>query len=859
MSVVLDVIPNENYEPSESELLEYGRWLGMNLPEDKPFLWIAREGLRAPLPEHWKACRSEKGELYYFNFKTGESIWDHPLDNHFKELLKNEKENPSPQSIANGAKKPAVQPDTASKPLCERSTNQEERITTSGSKSKLHALKTLKQKRELPEELRIDYKSGSNSGSESVERSRTAQKLKGVLSAAGLAGAKIPPLTSPPESVAPLPVVGKGVLAVKPNSGKPKPSISTSAPLSDVRGPSGANLREPLQPSGKVSEEEEEQYKIRIKSLKDDLEKKFQEEKEILEKEYTNNMNQMHSDFTTRLENEKKKHQLLEEEHNEELSKARQRWQAEIDALIDDKTKEIEEVKNADSQLLTVMTQIKQSLDNHTLEFISAYESAYNSFVEVVCDTNEKHSKLIEPTLSKLLDRASEIYRKSVNSMNDCFALEVENIKLRFAEKISLMEKECQQTLENVKKQEGDSPPICGGAVAPTPPRKISTKTCSTQYEREHFYESNGGSDEVERANNTPCGDNSDTQPLKEMIGTVIELLKEDRSRLMELLGGGRKEPAEEVSKLISESNTREPQQVVEGVLVGVESEPAPVQQASVESPKDDGGRRDGLSNTTSIEVIRKEDLTDALIDAFRSVFVNMSSYPCFNHKDITPVKESMISDKVPTPSAIPGSPIMLDQQLFGFPIPMQEQKSLLGNEMERLVEVKKIMDKQRAKLDKRRAQLKAARNRWKRDVMLAKKEGVKASSQQGQLLTKVHHVLDSQIKNLEYEEAILKGSEEWFQMKKKNIDQMKQQIRAAERTNSSLPPAHDHDTAVITRDLLDFDSARNDRHPTACSTKLPGESIDTLTQVLNKIVRRLEKVATTINNRGKRRCFSIS
>lgn len=94
-----------NYDPSETEIVEYGKWLGMKLPDDNPFLWIAKEGLKAPLPENWKGCQSDKGELYYFNFKTGQSIWDHPMDDHFKDLFKNEKDNPTPRSIAGGAKR----------------------------------------------------------------------------------------------------------------------------------------------------------------------------------------------------------------------------------------------------------------------------------------------------------------------------------------------------------------------------------------------------------------------------------------------------------------------------------------------------------------------------------------------------------------------------------------------------------------------------------------------------------------------------------------------------------------------------------------------------------------------------------
>lgn len=51
-------------------------------------MWIAKQGVKAPLPRGWKAIHDlEQNELYYFNFDTGESIWDHPCDNDFKELV----------------------------------------------------------------------------------------------------------------------------------------------------------------------------------------------------------------------------------------------------------------------------------------------------------------------------------------------------------------------------------------------------------------------------------------------------------------------------------------------------------------------------------------------------------------------------------------------------------------------------------------------------------------------------------------------------------------------------------------------------------------------------------------------------
>ena len=39
------------YRTTPSEILDYARYMGFNLEEDKDLLWIAREGLRAPLPK----------------------------------------------------------------------------------------------------------------------------------------------------------------------------------------------------------------------------------------------------------------------------------------------------------------------------------------------------------------------------------------------------------------------------------------------------------------------------------------------------------------------------------------------------------------------------------------------------------------------------------------------------------------------------------------------------------------------------------------------------------------------------------------------------------------------------------------
>ena len=91
-SIVLEEEIDPNYVPNETEILEYAKWLGMDLDKDVDLLWISKEGLMAPLPKNWKPCKTKDTEdIYYFNFSTGESTWDHPCDGYYKRLYEEEK------------------------------------------------------------------------------------------------------------------------------------------------------------------------------------------------------------------------------------------------------------------------------------------------------------------------------------------------------------------------------------------------------------------------------------------------------------------------------------------------------------------------------------------------------------------------------------------------------------------------------------------------------------------------------------------------------------------------------------------------------------------------------------------------
>ncbi|XP_056138826.1 centrosomal protein of 164 kDa-like [Lampris incognitus] len=90
--LILEEDYDENYIPSDQEIHEYAREIGMDPDSEPELLWLAREGIVAPLPREWKPCQDVTGDLYYFNFSTGQSTWDHPCDEHYRSLVVQERE-----------------------------------------------------------------------------------------------------------------------------------------------------------------------------------------------------------------------------------------------------------------------------------------------------------------------------------------------------------------------------------------------------------------------------------------------------------------------------------------------------------------------------------------------------------------------------------------------------------------------------------------------------------------------------------------------------------------------------------------------------------------------------------------------
>ncbi|XP_061734307.1 centrosomal protein of 164 kDa-like isoform X2 [Nerophis ophidion] len=104
--LILEEDFDENYNPSEQEINKYAREIGIDPDKEEELMWLAKEGIVAPLPPEWKPCQDVTGDIYYYNFSFGESTWDHPCDQHYRRLVIQERERVQrAAAVGSGTKK----------------------------------------------------------------------------------------------------------------------------------------------------------------------------------------------------------------------------------------------------------------------------------------------------------------------------------------------------------------------------------------------------------------------------------------------------------------------------------------------------------------------------------------------------------------------------------------------------------------------------------------------------------------------------------------------------------------------------------------------------------------------------------
>ncbi|KFP43159.1 Centrosomal protein of 164 kDa, partial [Chlamydotis macqueenii] len=65
----------------------FARLIGIDPEKEPELMWLAREGLMAPLPVEWRICNNSRGDIYYFNLATSQSTCIHPSEDRYKRLV----------------------------------------------------------------------------------------------------------------------------------------------------------------------------------------------------------------------------------------------------------------------------------------------------------------------------------------------------------------------------------------------------------------------------------------------------------------------------------------------------------------------------------------------------------------------------------------------------------------------------------------------------------------------------------------------------------------------------------------------------------------------------------------------------
>ncbi|XP_058798530.1 centrosomal protein of 164 kDa isoform X2 [Phymastichus coffea] len=86
--IVCKEVFDENSQPSEKEVLDHARRLGIDPDTEPHLLKLAREGLMAALPKGWTPLFDENSKTFYYHERsTNKTTWNHPLDAVYKELV----------------------------------------------------------------------------------------------------------------------------------------------------------------------------------------------------------------------------------------------------------------------------------------------------------------------------------------------------------------------------------------------------------------------------------------------------------------------------------------------------------------------------------------------------------------------------------------------------------------------------------------------------------------------------------------------------------------------------------------------------------------------------------------------------
>ncbi|CCW64151.1 unnamed protein product [Phytomonas sp. EM1] len=870
MPVVLNIDANSSYEPTETEIIEYAKWLGMNLPEDSPFLWIAREGLKAPLPENWKACQSDKGELYYFNVKSGESIWDHPMDDYFKTLFINEKKNPTPRSICCGSKceHDQVQPTTSSRAKRRveeilRETIHKENIELE-SNCNTRKLNGLKFKKELPKETENDLRV-------SVTKNELASLSEGSKNQ-NTKSCDFPNETfTEKQGKTSLPI--QAISLVDINSIKESAKIQKRSKAENIlSGPVKSSLDMPIEAKDSWKENSSDtgmqeinkfalfdttDQEKRKETHQNEQECKIRDSEESVEEERPKSLFAFKK-LDIALKNDQSKIESVIISGQEELKGGSDAHEPEEPNNIRESMK-----GNLMSEKKKANNEKSKDLEVLTGEFNAGHKSRRKIGALELKEFQTEIPNSLRECASKLLNEYTKAYtlfcEKVFESEND-FVSRTTQQELDMQRRLDFELMRLKQTNENIIREETEKILKKIKEI-----RQQHHDDINTLYETNHTELQKLLQDNIVDINTKGTIENASMPVLNnssyEVPQLAFDTLKE------ELEKGSEVQPKSAELKLAEQQETlsKPPEYSVHNKVLKSSD------ISSQEGRSKDFNKKSECYNTRKIRPLdetiicatspegnlcdlslcnQNHDLKSIITKSLKEAFAEFYPIPSSQSENNEKYPPTDVSRPIQScsPSIINGVQGLHTPKIT-FPAFFQEHHELIRAERRHVREGWMFVTNQRRNIEERRRQLRHTRHQWKQDVLDAKKAGVKSSSKRGQLLFKVRMALEEQAQGLQHDEFILHDSESWLLAKEQRLKNLERQIKDHENhqyVDENSSTICSLDTAGMVADFYgpqrDFTAEPLKPSTRSCLGSIAMFEKGVATQMMSKSLRQIEK-----------------
>ncbi|KAF8563797.1 hypothetical protein P879_10631 [Paragonimus westermani] len=109
---------NCNQSPNDEEIKLYADSIGIDLNREPELIWLAKEGISAPIPKGWQVLQDENNQIFYYNSASGQSLWEHPLDEFYRNQVRQARLNGVQSSLESKPAQPTRETYPDSRSLC---------------------------------------------------------------------------------------------------------------------------------------------------------------------------------------------------------------------------------------------------------------------------------------------------------------------------------------------------------------------------------------------------------------------------------------------------------------------------------------------------------------------------------------------------------------------------------------------------------------------------------------------------------------------------------------------------------------------------------------------------------------------